>query len=447
MTNEDIIELTAIQTASGTEWMNLSDELRGRLGPGRFPGLRRPFKSLWWCLHIGFGVLCLVLALAVIAAIPGLNIMTLGYLVEPQRRVAISGRLRDGFPLLILAPRLGIMLLFVLLFQLPLRFQATRVSDAMVLLGPDHARTQTLATVLTALQWLIGGHLVLAILNGSTPGCYLRPIRNLRRGLRLLFTADGRRELAAGIDLVLSILQPLKHFVAGLRAFFGAVIWLIIPTSLLVAYSPPDRVKPIFGLLAAVGVVLMIPVVAWLPFLQVQQIVAGRFNAILAVREVRRRIRTAPLAWMISTTLLCLMTLPLYLGKVRLPPADALLILTPVFIVLIYPARLAVAWAWHRGSRLQTARWPLHVAIRLCMVPLLAVYAIFLLLTPAISELGRNAPFENQAFLGPAPVAQWGRPRQQSASPRESQQNQKNTAGQNQGQDQQRANQTGPDPK
>ncbi|MGV2337081.1 MAG UNVERIFIED_CONTAM: hypothetical protein LVR18_24335 [Planctomycetaceae bacterium] len=60
-----------------------------------------------------------------------------------------------------------------------------------------------------------------------------------------------------------------------------------------------------FGLLAALGVVLMIPVVAWLPFLQVQQIVAGRFKAILAVREVRRRIRTAPFAWMFSTILFC----------------------------------------------------------------------------------------------------------------------------------------------
>ncbi|MEY3174042.1 MAG: hypothetical protein RLZZ436_1956 [Planctomycetota bacterium] len=446
MTDEDIIELAPVQTASGTEWADLTDELRGRLGPGPFPGLRRPLKSTWWCLHISFGALCIILALAILAAVPGLNVLALGYLVEPQRRVALSGRLRDGFPLLVLAPRLGIMLICVLIFQLPLRFQGTRVSDAMVLLGPDHPRTQLMATTLTTLQWLIGTHLVLAILNGSTLGCYLRPVRNLRRSLRLLLTTDGRRELAAGIDLVLSILQPVQHFLAGLRAFFGAAVWLIIPTSLLVAYSPPDRVKPVFGLLAAIGVVLMIPVVAWLPFLQVQQIVAGRFKAVLAVREVRRRIRTAPLAWMFSTTLLCLMTLPLYLGKVRLPPADALLVLTPIFVVLIYPARLAVAWAWHRGGRSQPARWLLHVAARLIMIPILAVYAIFLLLTPAISELGRNAPFENQAFLGPAPVAQWGSPRQQSPPPGQPQQNQKNSAGKDHGQQQQRPDQTGPDP-
>jgi hypothetical protein len=71
------------------------------------------------------------------------------------------------------------------------------------------------------MQWLIGTHLVLAILNGSTLSCYLRPIRNLRRGLKLLLTSTGRSELAAGIDLVISILQPLRHFLAGLRA----VLW------------------------------------------------------------------------------------------------------------------------------------------------------------------------------------------------------------------------------
>ena len=43
------------------------------------------------------------------------------------------------------------------------------------------------------------------------------------------------------------------------------------------------------------------------------------------------------------------------------------------------------------------------------MFPLLGLYSFFLLLTASISELGRNAPFENQAFLGPVPYAQWRR--------------------------------------
>ena len=407
-------------------------------GPGNFPGFRRPLRSIWWCLHVGFGSACIILSLAVLAAIPGLNLLTLGCLVEPQRRVALSGQLRDGFPLLVLAPRLGVLILGVLLFQLPLRFLGTRVSDALVLLGPDHPQTLRLSGTLTALQWLIGLHLTLAVLNGSTPGCYLRPIRNFRRGVRLLCTADGRRQLSGGIDAVLSILQPLRHFMLGLKAFFGAVLWLLIPASLLVSYSPPDRTRPVFGLLTALGVLLMIPVAAWLPLLQVQQAADGRFLSIFSISAVRRRIRTAPLAWMFSTILLYSMTFPLYLGKIQLLPEDALLVLTPFFILLIYPARLAVAWAWQRGSRPHTARWILHLPVRLLMFPVLAGYSIFLMFTPAISELGRNAPFENQAFLGPAPVAQWGQQPNASTPPRQPQQSDKDTGKQQQRNPQQR---------
>ncbi|MEY3458568.1 MAG: hypothetical protein RL215_1725 [Planctomycetota bacterium] len=428
-----------------------SNETHGEIqtirGPGNFPGWRRPLRSFWWCLHIGFGAACIVLSLAVLAAIPGLNILTLGCLIEPQRRVALSGRLRDGFPLLVLAPRLGVLILGVLIYQLPLRFLSTRVSDAIVLLGPDHPRTLRMTTILTTLQWIVALHLLLAILNGSSPGCYLRPFRNLRRGLRLLFTTAGRQQLAAGIDAVLGILQPVRHFILGLKAFFGAILWLVIPASLMVSYAPPDRAKPIFGLLTALGVALMIPVAAWLPFLQVQQAAEGRFRGILAVAEVRRRIRAAPIAWLLSTILIYTMTFPLYLGKIQLPPSDALLVLTPVFVVLIYPARLAVAWAWHRGNCLKTAPWLLHIAARIAMLPVLAAYSIFLMLTPTISELGRNAPFENQAFLGPAPAAQWNFSPDGSTPPRKPQQNPEDTSEQHRSQPHQGTDQPRPDTK
>ena len=76
-----------------------------RMGPGKFPGIWKPVRSGFWAIHVAFGSACLILVLAILAAIPGLNILTLGYLIDPQRRVANSGRLRDGFPLMTLAPR------------------------------------------------------------------------------------------------------------------------------------------------------------------------------------------------------------------------------------------------------------------------------------------------------------------------------------------------------
>lgn len=395
---------------TGADSHELLESRLKHIGPGSFPGFRRPFRSLWWSLKLAIGSLCLVLVLAVLAAIPGLNILTLGYLVEPQRRVALSGRLRDGFPLLRIASRLGTLAFFTLLFCVPLRIQATRLNDAMVILGPTHRGTLQIQTMLTIMQWVIGVHLLLSVLNGSTAACFLRPLRNLKWLRNSLLTSDGRKDFFDGLNAILNLLRPIQHFLIGLRAFFGAICWLIIPTSLLVAYSAPDRKQPVFGLLSVLGVLLMIPVAAWLPMLQVQQVVTGKFRDVFSISAVRRIIRNAPMTWMITTLFLYVMTFPLYLGKVRLPPTDALLILTPFFILLTYPARILVAWAWYRGNRQSTpARTLWRRGIKLLMIPLLAAYGVFLLLTPFVSELGRNAPFENQAFLGPVPYAQWSR--------------------------------------
>lgn len=385
------------------------DALSG-VGPGIFPGVRRPFRSLWWLVKTAVGAACVVLVLAIMAAIPGLNILTLGFLINAQKQVAVSGRIRDGFPLLKIAPRLGILAVFTLLFCIPLRIQAARLSDALVLLGPQHQQTQRLQAVLFFLQWLVALHLLAAILNGCTVSCFLRPLRNFRRLLAWRHR-EKRQQVSEVLQALLTLLSPWQHFVLGLRGFFGAVLWLVLPTSLLVSYAAPDRTRPIFGVLSFLGGLLLIPVFAWLPWLQVQQAVQGRFMAIFSVSSVRLAIRSAPLAWLLSTVLLYVLTFPLYVGKIRLPPQDALLILTPFFVLLTYPARLVTAWAWYRATtREQPAgRW-LHIPVRLIMFPLLGLYSFFLLLTPSISELGRSAPFENQAFLGPVPYAQWRQP-------------------------------------
>ena len=384
--------------------------LEERMGPGRFPGIWKPFRSAFWFVHLAFGTGCLILVLAILAAIPGLNILTLGYLIDPQKRVAQSGRLRDGFPLMALAPRLGVVVFFSVLLLIPIRIQAVRVSDAAVILGATHARVIQMQTILQVMQTLVSIHLMLAIARGGTVGCFLRPFKNAIWFLRKIFTRKGREEMSEGAEQVLQLVRPVQHFWIGLKAFVGAVVWLIIPAGLLVAYSAPGRTNPIFGILSFLGVILMIPVAAWLPQLQVHQAVTGKFTAIFSVRAARRVIRSTPFAWMLTTILMYVMTFPLYLTKIKLLPADALLVLTPFFIILTYPARVLVAWAYHRGmQQMQHAWWPYRWSIRLIMFPLLFVYSGFLFLTPFISELGKAAPLENQAFLSPVPYAQWAK--------------------------------------
>lgn len=384
--------------------------LEERMGPGRFPGIWKPLRSAFWFVHLAFGTACLILVLAILAAIPGLNILTLGYLIDPQKRVAQSGRLRDGFPLMALAPRLGVIVFFSVLMLIPIRIQAVRVSDAAVILGATHARVVQMQTILQIMQTVVSIHLMLAIARGGSVSCFLRPVKNMIWFLRKIFTRKGREEMSEGTEQVLQLVRPVQHFWIGLKAFVGAVLWLIIPAGLLVAYSAPGRTHPIFGVLSFLGVVLMIPVAAWLPQLQVHQAVTGRFTAIFSVRAARRVIRSTPLVWMLTTVLMYVMTFPLYLTKIKLLPADALLVLTPFFIILTYPARVLVAWAYHRGMRqMQPAWWPYRWTIRLLMIPLLLGYSGFLFLTPFISELGKAAPLENQAFLSPVPYAQWAK--------------------------------------
>jgi len=381
-----------------------------RMGPGRFPGFWQPFQSIFWLIRVAIGTVCLVLILAILAAIPGLNILTLGYLIEPQKRVAESGRLRDGFPLMVLAPRLGVIVFFSVILLALIRVQAVRVSDAIVILGEAHPRVIRMQTLLYVTQTIVAIHLMLAIARGGTVGCFFRPFKNVFWFLRKIFTRRGREEMSVGTEQVLQLVKPVQHFWIGLKAFLGAVLWLLIPAGLLVSYSAPGRTAPLFGVLSFLGAALMIPVAAWLPQLQVHQAVTGRFRAIFNVRAARQVIRNAPLSWMLTTVLMYVMTFPLYLTKIKFLPADALLVLTPFFIILTYPARVLVAQVYHYGMKQDKPAWfPYRWSLKLLMLPLLAGYAGFLFLTPFISELGKAAPLENQAFLSPVPYAQWAR--------------------------------------
>src|SRR5262249_60612152 len=55
----------------------------------------------WWAVRSGtewlFGFAALLVGLAVLAAIPVLNLLSLGYLLESSARIARSGRVRHGF--------------------------------------------------------------------------------------------------------------------------------------------------------------------------------------------------------------------------------------------------------------------------------------------------------------------------------------------------------------
>ncbi|MEZ6059838.1 MAG: hypothetical protein R3C19_05705 [Planctomycetaceae bacterium] len=375
------------------------------IGPGPFPGIRRPLRSLVWLIQVIVGLVFLVGLLAVLAAIPGLSLLTLGYLLTAEARVGRTGQLRTGFPLLAVSARIGMILLAVTIFLIPVQILAVQSAARGIIVDGSPLSPGRLLTITRTLQTILFFHLLLAIANGGSFSCFFRPIRNLKRLVRGLRNGDYAASVNVWTNRLLDIFQPWETIKTAVRGAVGAFLWLVIPTALLATSTTPQQ-NPGPALLATlIGGILLIPVAAWLPLLQAHQAVTGRFSAIFDVRAARQVINRVPLRWLIATTLLYALALPLYFTKIRLPANDAMWLVTPLFVLLTYPTRILMGWVYGTGKRKSGNAWfGIRWTAKLVMIPLLAIYAAMLFATPLISEVGRAAIFENHAFLLPVPV-------------------------------------------
>ena len=116
----------------------------------------------------------------------------------------------------------------------------------------------------------------------------------------------------------------------------------------------------------------------------------------------------APFAWLFAAILVYVLALPLYLFKIALPPSDAMWFVTLIFVLSIYPARVATGWAYHRAVRRQAEAkrswWITREFVRVLMLALLASYVFLLFFTQFIGEEGKRELFQQHAFLLPWPM-------------------------------------------
>ncbi|MCP4510636.1 MAG: hypothetical protein GY826_30040, partial [Fuerstiella sp.] len=124
------------------------------LGPGEFPGIRKPFRSLWWLSHVLLGIGFLLPLMAGLAAIPGLSLLALGVMLAAQAQGAKSGRLRDGFPLLPVSTRIGTIGFMTGLFLVPI-IMASSVAGAQQVISQLSGISQNGFSVLTLVLQVI----------------------------------------------------------------------------------------------------------------------------------------------------------------------------------------------------------------------------------------------------------------------------------------------------
>lgn len=364
--------------------------------------VKHPIRAAGWLVQNGLGILALLALWSIVAAIPIVQILALGYLLEVQGRVARSGRLRDAFPMLEVAPRLGSLVLGVGFWLLPLMFVASYAADA-ALIDPGSRAAKNWQTARMVAGLVVAIHLCLALARGGRFSCFFRPVKNLRFFLGRLRSpeSDFWRSAERNVRDYVARWRLGHLFSLGFRGLIGAFAWLAVPTFLFAAADQPEGG---WILVTVLGGVLLMLTLSWLPFLQARFAAENRLRAFFELRSIRLAFRQAPLAFVLAMLGVYLLALPLYLSKVILPPQDAVVLLTPLFIISISPAKVLSGWAYHRGTRkTEPARFAWRWLARGLMLPVLAAYVFLLFFTQFIGAQGKWVLFQHHAFLLPVP--------------------------------------------
>lgn len=360
----------------------------------------RGIRGVFWGVGVVGSLLSLAALLAGIAAIPVLNLWALGALLEAEGEVARTGRLRAGFPLRRAAARLGGMAVGVMLFLLPLQVLAGFAADAAIV-DADGLVARRLARATAIAAVVVFVHLVLALFQGGRLRDFFRPINNVRGLVRAFRRRDGVATAVAPLEQLVRDLRPWIGWRTGLVGAGGALAWTLVPTTL---YAAASSVRGPAVLVTILGGLCLAVVLSWLPILQAGYARDRCWRRFGSLRDVRELFAKCPALW----TLVFLFgyggSLVLYLFKIVTPPRDALWLMTPFFVLVIYPVRLAAGWVYARASRQEQLPWVVwrYGWSGVC-VALTVFYVLLLFFTRDIGAYGKLVLYQQPFLLVPSP--------------------------------------------
>jgi hypothetical protein len=362
--------------------------------------VRRVWDFIGWVAEWCFGLVSMLAILAVLATVPILQFLSLGYLLECSGRIAKSGRIRDGFVGLRKAARVGSIVLGTWLCLWPARILASLAYDAH-LAAPDSPAAIAWHVFMVIFTALTVAHIVWAWMRGGKLRHFIwpAPIKLIKRLFRGGIYAESRD---ATWDFLVSLRLPY-YFWLGARGFAGGVAWLFIPLLLYAAATLlPEGPGPV--LLSLLGATLLAWVILYVPFLQAHFAAEGRFVALFDIASVRAQFKRAPIAFWFALFITLLFALPLYLLKIEVLQREVVWIPALVFVVSIFPARLLAGWAVGRGRKRDKVRFFLFRWLAwFGELPLVAIYVFMIYFTQYLSWYGVWSLFEQHAFLLPVP--------------------------------------------
>jgi hypothetical protein len=368
---------------------------------------RRPFSFLdgvrWLGCRIGsgarwlFGLISLLVGLSTLAALPVIQLLSLGYLLEAAARVARTGRLRDGFIGVRRAGHMGGMAVGIWISLLLPAWIVQSQAFAAEVIDPGGPIARSWRLRLIVLSSLAMAHVILAAMRGGRIGYFLWPFgnffwlaRRIREGGLYVEVRDRLWTFVVGFRIP-------YYFRLGLVGFLGTLGWLIIPAILIGATG---RFPP----LGIAGALLLAVIVPFLPFLQIHYAVDGHVRALFSRRAIRDRFRRAPWAFAFSLMVLLVAAIPLYLLKIEMVPRDAAWLPSLLFVIFLAPARLLTGWAYFRSGRRDVpTHWSVRLLGRIAIVPAAVLYVIVVFFGQYTSWEGVSSLYDQHAFLIPVP--------------------------------------------
>jgi len=364
---------------------------------GFFDLVRTVFSAVGWL----FGLASLLVVLAALAAIPVLQFLSLGYMLEAAARVARTGKLRNGFIGIRLLGRVGGAVAASWLLVLPIRFLAD-VARSAEIIDPDGKSAAQWRFAAYAVAAVTMFHISMAVARGGKVRYFLWPFNFVNVLIRVFRGGAYAAARDTTWDTVMSLRLP-HYFWLGFRGFVGALVWLLIPVSMLAVGHATFGLAPVIGFFGGVGLAV---VLLYLPLLQLRLATENRFRAAFEWLAVRRTYARAPWAITFAFIITLAFALPLYLLKIEVVPDEAQWLPALIFMAFIFPARLLMGWAVGRANRrseYQYRHWFFRVTGKLPLLPVAGFYVLIVFFSQYTSWNGVLSLYEQHAFLLPVP--------------------------------------------
>lgn len=350
-----------------------------------------------------FDYLWLVTILAVMTALPVIQLIAFGYLLDVAGRLASGAKLRDTLDWLRPAGRLGLAIVAIATFAAPIHL-LTHWARAADLVSPGTPQAEAIRRLSVVLVFIAVPYLGWAWVRGGRLGDYLwpRPIEFLKRGWRpttWLYASDRLW------DFIVSWHFP-KRFWLGVRGAFATLVWLL-PAIVIIAANREGQTG-LAGLVGGLAFLAMGVSLLYLPMLQANFAAENRIKAMFQWKRIRQDFRRAPWAWLAAMVLsLVVLPIPLYLLKIEPPPPELVWLPTWFFIFLMLPARIACGLALRRARSKPepTGKWAIvsRWTVRLAMPAVVGTYLLFVYLSQYVSWDGLQTWVQQHAVLVPVP--------------------------------------------